>query len=95
MSDDRPLRLYPVRPLSDANAMAPVLAGDDGWESPGESHIVPSMVRDGGGEMADVIDADDDSVVQPTPPMPEPLTPSKSTIDTHNLTHWPYRSWCQ
>ena len=94
MNDQQPLRLFPVRPLTNAQAMMPVNAGDEGWESPGESHVIPSMSREKGDEAKDVIDIDDDAVVQPMPPMPEPIMPSRAVVEAHNLTHWPYRSWC-
>ena len=93
MNEER-LHLCPVRPHATARAVMPVQAGDDGWESPGDSHIVPSMMRDGGDEAQDVIDVDDDEVIQTAQSMPEPLVPSKAVVDAHNLSHWPYRSWC-
>ena len=42
----------------------------------------------------DTVDIDDDTVVQQSKAMPEPILPSKTMVDAHNLTHWPYRSWC-
>ena len=74
--------------------MMPVVAEDEGWESPGDSHVVPAMARGENGDADDIIDIDDDQVCQPVPSMPEPLMPSKAVVDSHNLTHWPYRSWC-
>ena len=51
-----------------------------------------SELRDG--EPADIINADDDDVIQPGKPLPEPRTPSPAEVAAHNLTHLPYRSWC-
>ena len=66
---------------------------DDGWESIGASHIQPAMNTDGN-MVDDVVDIDDDTVVQNAKAMPEPILPSQAVVDAHNLTHWPYRSWC-
>ena len=47
------------------------------------------------GEPRDIIDADDDSVVQPGQLLPEPHIPSAAQVAAHKLTHLPYRSWCE
>ena len=69
---------------------------DDGWESINEAHIEPAAwdVHDGGAELDDSINVDSDEVVQKVEAMPAPIQPTKSQTEAHNLTHWPYRSWC-
>ena len=42
----------------------------------------------------DIVDADDDSAVQPALCLPCPKTPSAAQVANHNITHMPYRSWC-
>ena len=75
--------------------MCPVCAqeGDEGWESIEDSHI-DAAHGDVDVADADIIDMDDDSVVQIAKALPEPIQPSKQIVEAHNLTHWPYRSWC-
>ena len=65
-------RLCPVRPHSTANAMNPVRAGDEGWESPSDSHMVSLMVKEEGDDVKDVVDIDDDAVVQESSQMQSP-----------------------
>ena len=72
----------------------PVRADDDGWESIADSSVLQADMVQGGEGERDVIDIDDDSTVQEVKAMPEPILPSKAAVDAHNLTHWPYRSWC-
>ena len=96
MNDNFQYRLCPVRPSSEEEIPMCMPCGDDdeGWESIGASHIQPAMNTDGGDLIEDVVDIDDDAVVQSAKAMPEPILPSKTAVDAHNLTHWPYRSWC-
>ena len=35
----------------------------------------------------DLVDLDDDSVVQPAKPLPDPKVPTAAEIDAHMLTH--------
>ena len=86
--------MNPIRPCTISNSIMPVRAEDDGWESLADSPVVPAVARDGGGEDVDIIGADDDEVIQVAKAMPEPILPTQAVIDAHNLTHWPYRSWC-
>ena len=72
----------------------PCEAEDDGWEAIQDSHIEPVSWDEGGAENVDIDDIDDDVVVQQAIPLPAPLQPSKAHQEAHNLTHWPYRSWC-
>ena len=92
MNDSFPL--CPVRPNSDEEIPTCMPCEDDGSEYVGASHIQPAMNTDGGDMAEDVIDVDDDTVTQSAKAMPEPILPSKAMVDAHNLTHWPYRSWC-
>ena len=43
----------------------------------------------------DDVQQDDEGVgSQPHRALPGPKTPSREEVRRHNLTHWPYRSWC-
>lgn len=74
----------PVRPLLD----------DDGWKNIGDSEIVADRRELVNGEPAEIVGADDDEVLQPGEPLPEPYVPSKAEVAAHNLTHLSSRSWC-
>ena len=41
----------------------------------------------------DMKDEDQEEVRQPKG-VQGPWTPSRKEVEEHNLTHWPYRSWC-
>ena len=45
-------------------------------------------------EAEDVIDAEDGSEAQMPRGIPPPPEPSAAEVARHNLTHFPYRSWC-
>ena len=97
--NDSNFRLCPVRPNSNQGddsfpLCEPCGPEEQGWESIQDSHIEPACGGVKGDGEDDVIDIDDDSVVQKAKALPEPILPSRSVIDVHNLTHWPYRSWC-
>ena len=42
----------------------------------------------------DVIQDDEGEASQIHRALPEPKPPSREAVRKHNLTHWPYRSWC-
>ena len=56
-------------------------------EATGE-YVLP--VDDAGEE---VVEAEEES--QPVNSLPSPDMPTQSERDEHDLTHWPYRSWCK
>ena len=88
--------LCPVRPNEPAEdpVFCPPCGSDDGWEQIQQSHVVPESWEQMSGDLGDVVDIDDDVTVQQAVAMPSPIQPSKAQLDAHNLTHWPYRSWC-
>ena len=88
--------LCPVRPNEPAEGepVCPPCGSDDGWEQIQQSHIVPESWEQSDGDLGDVVDIDDDVTVQKAVAMPSPIQPSQAQLDAHNLTHWPYRSWC-
>ena len=48
------------------------------------------------GEPKDMVGADDEEeVIQPGKPLPEPHEPSAKERAIHDLTHLPYRGWCE
>ena len=48
------------------------------------------------GKTKDMVGADDEGeLVQPGKPLPEPCEPSAKERASHNLTHLPYRGWCE
>ena len=53
-----------------------------------------SAVAAAGDVVDDVIDCEEDVEVQVPRGMPQPSQPSPQEVARHNLTHWPYRSWC-
>ena len=66
-------------------------ADDEGWENIADSQIEPAVNRSDTEADGDIVDIDDDTFVQSAKAMPEPILPSKSVIDAHNLTHWPQK----
>ena len=96
MNELSPYSCFPIRPLNtDFYPVYGVDDGDDGWGAVEDSHIPAVSGDQQDNEPGDILDADDDEVVQRAVPMPAPITPSKREIETHNLTHLPYRSWCK
>ena len=67
---------------------------DEGWENVQQAHIEPVSWGAQDGDLGDIMDTDDDVTVQKAVAMPSPIQPSQAQLDAHNLTHWPYRSWC-
>ena len=67
---------------------------DDGYAHPQDSPIPTDHGENLRSLDDDLVDADEGDAVQRAVPMPAPITPSKSQVEAHNLTHWPYRSWC-
>ena len=67
---------------------------DDGFEHVQDAHIEQVSWESKDGDLGDMVDIDEDVSIQKVVPMPAPIQPSQSQIDAHNLTHWPYRSWC-
>ena len=76
--------------------MAPVSGDEDeGWETVGSSHVVADQQDLKREKPDDLIDIDDEMVCQPCEPLSEPKVPTAAQIAAHNISHLPYRSWCQ
>ena len=73
--------------------MCPLCEDDDlGVESINDSELMPDS--DGIPLLMEeeVVDLDEDVIVQPPRPLPEPKVPTSAQVAAHNLTHWPYRT---
>ena len=83
--------MCPIRPSHEESQVL-----EDGWETPQQADVPMVNWDEHGqkGDHQDIVDIDDDAVVQTTAPMPSPITPTKAQVETHGLTHWPYRTWC-
>ena len=70
---------------------------DVGWADMSQAPIQAegrSAVAAAGDVVDDVVDCEEDVEVQVPRGMPQPSQPSPQEVARHNLTHWPYRSWC-
>ena len=67
---------------------------DEGWENVGDAHVEADQRCLERGEPADIVSAEEEEVIQPGQPLPEPRLPSAAEVAAHNCTHLPYRSWC-
>ena len=70
---------------------------DVGWAELSQAPIQVegrSAVAAAGDIVDDVVDCEEDVEVQVPRGMPQPPQPSPQEVARHNLTHWPYRSWC-
>ena len=67
---------------------------EGGWESIDQAPLEADMedLRFVPGD--DVVHDDEGSASQLHRALPAPKPPSKEEVRKHNLTHWPYRSWC-
>ena len=61
----------------------------DGVRGMGEN----SMAVFGADAVEEVVEAEEES--QPVDTLPTPNMPTQSERDDHDLTHYPYRSWCK
>ena len=82
------LQAAPISPLADFSAE------DEGWDniedaSIGAAEPTPRVVEDD-----DLVSAGDNVEAQVPRSVPAPNEPSADQIAKHNLTHYPYRSWC-
>ena len=69
---------------------------DDGWAKIGDAHIPAEGGEMLDGEPKDIVGADDEEeVIQPGKPLPEPHEPNAKERAIHDLTHLPYRGWCE
>ena len=67
---------------------------DDGWESI-EKAPIDADEEDLRCIPGDDVEQDDEGAAsQLHRALPEPKPPSRDEVRKHNLTHWPYRSWC-
>ena len=83
----------PVRPRRDD---AETEQGVEAWENlkdgPVEALDSAEVERVG---TDDEVDMETGSCVRQARGLPEPYSPSPAERARHNLTHWPYRSWCE
>ena len=71
--------------------------GDPGWHDLESAPIQveqPANAARDAAEADDVVDAEDGEEVQMPRGIPPPPEPTAAEIARHNLTHYPYRSWC-
>ena len=69
---------------------------DDSWDKLEDCPIFPEQHANIERTSAEEeIAADDNQVLQKPRGMPEPILPSPAEVNLHNLSHIPYRSWCQ
>ena len=97
-SGSRPPNLFgggclvcPVRPSA-----RPDVQDCDAWDNLGDAPI-PALPD----EKFDAVDLDDEvsgdngEAARVPRPLPEPDEPTAAQRAQHNLTHWPYKSWCE
>ena len=84
--------LCPVRPANSIPSSS--VEEEEGFESIQDAATPAFVDRGEAIPEGDLIDADDDSVVQPALCLPCPKSPSAAQVAAHNVTHMPYRSWC-
>ena len=69
---------------------------NDGWAKIDDAHIQAEVGKMLDGEPKEIVGADDEEeVVQPGKPLPETYEPSAKERAIHDLTHLPYRCWCE
>ena len=86
-------------PLSPSIPSAGDLSNDEAaWAELGDAPIpveprsVSAASRDAAA--SDLVDGEEESEVQQPRGVPPPPEPTADEIERHNLTHFPYRSWC-
>ena len=82
----------PVRPSLQPETMQDA----DGWENLADGPI--QVIGDGEIDNVgtdDEVDLDSGQCARRPKGIPEPYAPSAAERALHNLTHWPYRSWCE
>ena len=87
------LRREPIRPP------VPIPDDDAGWDSLESAPIIvdpQSALRISANdpEASDEVDADDQMEAHAPKGVPAPSEPNPTEVARHNLTHFPYRSWC-
>ena len=77
--------------------MCGLCEGDvDGWAKIDDAHIPADVGEVLDGAPKEIVGADDEEeVVQPGKLLPEPYKPSAKERAIHDLTHLPYRGWCE
>ena len=82
--------LCPVSPSIDG------AIGSEGCASIDDSPIPAASKSDIENVVTDEeVEADSGDAWQRLKGMPEPIEPSKAEVERHNLSHLPYKSWCQ
>ena len=66
---------------------------DDGWAEMDDDHIPAEVGELMEREPKDIVGADDDDVVQPGKPLPEPYEAIVKEQTIHDLAHLPHRCW--
>ena len=72
----------------------PLVEDDLGFENVGDAPMPAHVDKNEKLPEGDIIDVEDDMVVQPANPLPQPRVPSAAQVAAHNITHLPYQSWC-
>ena len=69
---------------------------DERWADLGDAPI-EALEREGKDlvNLGDEVQGDDGNVVRVPKGLPEPFEPTPQQRARHNLTHWPYCSWCK
>ena len=67
---------------------------EDGFESIGKAPIEAHVDHAENLREDDIVDLDEDAVIQPAQPLPQPKVPTAAQVAAHNITHLPYRPWC-
>ena len=80
----------PIRPDQNKWLMVPVLGSSEGGVADGKDG---SEVDNGDGKKEDRADVEDEA--RRPKPATRPYTPTKEEIREHEVTHLPYRPWCQ
>ena len=82
--------LFPISSASYINSLE-----DDRWDKLEDYPISPEQHANVERVIAEEeTAAHDNQVVQKQRGMPEPILPSPTEVNLHNLSHLPYRSWC-
>ena len=97
-SGSRPPNLFgggclvcPVRPSAQLDVQ-----DCDAWDSLGDAPIpaLPNEKFDAV-DLDDEVDGDSGEAARVPRPLPEPDEPTAAQRAQHNLTHWPYKNWCE
>ena len=72
---------------SQGELVAPMTAAGGEDDHPTNHHVHPPTAEDW-------VEIKESEEAEPLTPAPSPVMPSAAEVEEHNLTHTPYRSWC-